>query len=267
MHSIRSWTVAAAVGAAFLVSPAFGQVLWDNGDQGNGDLITHANGMTGTAAGAHRSAISPAPATLFGIGAAQPNIRLADNFTVTGPGWDITGFQFFGYVTNATSPGISALSLRIWDGAPDDPASTVIFGNTTTNFLSNGGWATGPGGLAIYRTTATDTASTARRLQQATADVNLSLAAGTYWVDYSFVGISFVPSLSLAAGVPPVGTVLQSTDGGFTYVPGLDTGLGQQVEVPFIVYGSVVPEPGTYALMLAGGLLVAGIVRRRRRAD
>jgi hypothetical protein len=264
MPSIRSWTVAAAVGAASLASPAFAQ-LWDNGAQGNGVLITHPNGMTGAAAGAHRSAISPTPATLFGIGAAQPSIRVADNFTVTGPGWDITSFQFFGYTTGAAAPGVSAVSIRIWDGAPGELGSTIIFGDTSTNFLSSGGWATGPGGLAIYRTTSTDTAGTTRRLQQATADVNLTLGAGTYWVDFSFAGLSFIPSLGVTAGAPPVGTVLQSLDGGLTYVPGLDAGLGQQVEVPFIIQGAIVPEPGTWALMLAGGLAVAGMVRRRRQ--
>ena len=88
----RFFTLAAAL-AAFTTTPAFAQ-LWDNSAQGRGTLITHPNGMTGTVAGAHRSAISPG-SNSFGTGAAS-GFGLADNFTVTGAGWRMSAFRLLG---------------------------------------------------------------------------------------------------------------------------------------------------------------------------
>jgi hypothetical protein len=263
MRIHRFCAIAAGLAWSLASAPAFAQ-LWDNGAQGNGTLITHPNGMTGAVAGAHRSAISPAPATLFGSGAAGGN-RLADNFVVTGPGWAITSFKFFGYLTGATTPGATALTLRLWDGTPGAAGSNIVFGDTTTNVLSSTGWTAGPGGLAIYRTTATDTAGTTRRVQELNANISLSLAPGTYWVDYGFTGVSFTPPLSVDSGAPPVGNAVQFSATTLAWAPVQDAGLAQTVEFPFQVIGAPIPEPGTYALMLAGGLAVAGIVQRRRR--
>jgi hypothetical protein len=197
----RFFTLAAALAAFTAATPAFAQTLWDNAAQGRGTLITHPNGMTGTVAGAHRSAISTG-STTFGS-TATSGFRLADNFTVTGAGWTISSFQFFGYLTGATTPGATALTLRIWDNTPGAAGSNIIFGDTTTNVLSSTSFAVGPGGQAIYRTTETDTAGATRRIQQLTANVNLTLAAGTYWVDWGFTGVSFTPPLSAGRRLTP----------------------------------------------------------------
>jgi hypothetical protein len=53
---------------------------------------------------------------------------------------------------------------------------------TTTNVLSSTSFAVGPGGQGHLPHYGTDTAGATRRIQQLTANVNLTLAAGTYWV-------------------------------------------------------------------------------------
>jgi hypothetical protein len=262
-----SKSLPAAVGFALSVAaaPAFAQ-LWDNGAQDNGTLITHLNGMTGTVAGAHRSAISTPGSSVFGSGATG-NFRLADNFTVTGPGWNITSFQFYAYLTGASAPGATGVTVRIWDGTPGASNSNIIFGDTSTNLLTSVGWATGPGGAAIYRTTGTSTTDTTRRLQEINAGVSLTLAPGTYWVDWAYTGVNFHPPLSSAGGLPNAGDAVQFN--GTAWVAALDNSTavppGPQMDFPFLVMGSVVPEPGTYALMLAGGLAVVAAARRRRQ--
>ena len=263
MHMKRFFTLAAAVAALTAATPAFAQ-LWDNTAQGNGTMITHPNGMTGTVAGTHRSAISTG-STTFGTGAAS-GFRLADNFVVTGAGWNVSSLQFFGYLTGATAPSATALTIRIWDNTPGAAGSNIIFGNDTTNVLSSTGFATGPGGLAIYRTTETDTAGATRRIQQLTSNVNLTLGAGTYWVDFAYTGVSFTPPLSAVGGLPPAGNALQFNATTGTWGPALDnTGTGPQMDFPFIVNGTaVVPEPSTAAMLISGLGLAAAAIRHRR---
>jgi hypothetical protein len=260
----RFFTLAAALAAFTAATPAFAQTLWDNSAQGPGTLITHPNGMTGTAAGSHRSAISPG-STSFGAGGTGA-IRLADNFTVSGAGWTISSFQFFGYLTNATTPGATALTLRIWNGTPGAAGSSIIFGDATTNVLTSTGWAVGPGGAAIYRTDTTDTANTARRVQQLTANINLTLGAGTYWVDFNYTGVSFTPYLSSPTSRPGGNAVQFGTTG--AWAPLVDGAPADNIgaDLPFVIQGTVVPEPGSVALMLLGGAgLAFGAIRARRR--
>ena len=262
----RFITLAAALAAFTAATPAFAQ-LWDNSAQGNGTLITHPNGMTGTNAGAHRSAISPGSST-FGS-TASGNFRLADNFTVTGAGWTISSFQFFGYLTGATTPGATALTLRIWDNTPGAAGSNIIFGNTTTNRLTSTGFAVGPGGQAIFRTTETDTAGSTRRIQQLTAaNINLTLAAGTYWVDWAYTGLNFTPPLSAVGALPPAGNAMQFDATTGMWAPAVDntmTTMTPQLDFPFIVNGTAVPEPGSVGLMLLGAAGLAYSVIRARR--
>jgi hypothetical protein len=249
----------AAAAALSIASSAFAQ-LWDNSAQGNGVLITHPAGMTGTVAGQDRSAISPG-GTLFGTGGAQTaNLRLADNFTVpAGPGWNVSSIQVFGYLTGATAPGATGVTMRIWQGGPPGTGS-VLFGDTTTNLLSSTGWAVGPNG-GIYRTLNTDTLGATRRVQEITANVNWTLSPGTYWLDFAYTGISFTPVLSSTTTIPP-GNAIQSQDGGATFAfQVLDGGI--QVDLPFIINGTVVPEPTSLALIGLGGL---ALLARRRNA-
>ncbi|MBL8990763.1 MAG: hypothetical protein JNJ48_04190 [Phycisphaerae bacterium] len=212
----------------------------------NGPIVTHPGGMTGAAAGADRSAISPTGGT-FGYGSAAGN-RLADDF-LSDASWQITSISFFVYTTGATAPTVTAATLRIWDAAPN-AGGNIIWGDATTNVLTSVAFTN------IYRTTGTDTAGTTRRIQEVVINMpNLVLGAGTFWLDWSFTGGSFVPPVS--STVAPVGgNALQFLNSSQAWNPLAEATAG--VTLPFIIYG--VPSPSA-----AAGLGLIGLVGLRRR--
>jgi hypothetical protein len=228
---------------AFVLLPAAsGAVLWNNGP-----LITHPAGMTN---GADRSATSPT-STAFGFsGNSASSFRLADDFVVPTGGWNLDVVRFYAYLTGSgLTSTISALTLRIWNGTPG--TGSVIWGDATTNVLAATGFT------GIYRTTNTDNAGTTRPIMF--ADVNLgglALAAGTYWMDFSYTGAGFTPPVSDPVA-PVIGNALQFNA---TWNPMIDSGSSTQVAIPFVIEG--VPEPSSVWISLVG-LGMASLRRRR----
>lgn len=194
--------------------------------------------------------------TLFGAGAqVAANNFVADDFAVAGPGWNVESLSFFSYQSFAGSAyTFSSVNWSIISG--DVNSGTVV--------ASGIGTAAANGGLQGYRVTATTLTNTDRAVFRLNVDVaDFNLAAGNYWVRWSMNG-------SLASGpwAPPTadgafGNGQQSLAGGL-FAGVVDAGDGLGVEFPFIIAGSVVPEPGTWALMIAGGLAVVGAARRRK---
>lgn len=194
--------------------------------------------------------------TLFGAGAQGgiPNL-VADDFAVGGAGWNVQSLSFFSYQTGAAS-AYTFTGLN-W---------SIVSGDVTTGtVVASGGGALTNGGLQGYRVTSTTLGDTNRAIFRLNVDVtDFNLAAGNYWLRWGMTG-------TLASGPwqPPTangafGNGAQSLANA-AFNPVVDAGDGLGVEFPFIIAGTVVPEPGTWALMLAGGLAVVGAARRRQQ--
>jgi hypothetical protein len=207
---------------------ARGGVLYDNGPLVN----SPGTGPAGEDESILQTALT---LTLFGFGhntAPGTNIRVADDFEVPAGGWDIDEIQFYGYQTgSSTTSTFTTYVVQIWDGLPGDPGSTVVFGDTTTNRLSNSEFAN------ILRRTDTSPGNVMRPVMQNTTTVDVNLDAGTYWVEWGATG-------SLASGpwVPPITINGQTTTGNARQVIGgvwqdaLDGTFPQGL--PFIIMGT-----------------------------
>ena len=178
---------------------------------------------------------------------------LADNFTVTGSPWAVGSLDFFGYQTGAVGFTFTSVTWSLRAGA-DVNTATVLASGTTA--VTNGG-------LVGYRVTPTTLTNTARAIYRINADIpDINLAAGSYFVTWALAGTSpsgpFVPPVLGSVGT---GNALQSV--GAAYVPLADGLSLSGFDVPFAIQ-SAVPEPTSLALLLAGGLTVGGMARRRQ---
>ena len=217
------------------INPAFSAILYDNGP-----LI---NGLGTGVGGADESilqSISLGMSTIaFGHEVSSDN-RVSDDFTISDAnGWDVTTITFYAYQTDSsTTSTITHVIVRIWDGPPAQPGSTVVFGDTTTNLLTNTLWS------GIYRVTETTTGTaTSRPIMANIVNVNMHLDQGTYWLDWQTGGTlpsgPWAPPITIN-GQPSTGDGLQSLDAGVTYNAALDDGSGTPPQgFPFIVEGAV----------------------------
>lgn len=181
---------------------------------------------------------------------------LADNFTVGAGGWNVTGLSFYGYQTGATAYTFTNVTWSIRAGADVNTAASVASGVTAST----------SGGLVGYRVTTTTLTNTQRPIFQINVDVpDLVLAPGSYFVTWQLAGTSasgpFVPPVLGSLGT---GNALQSLLPA-PFTPLADGLSLSSFDVPFQIQGSVVPEPATYALLLAGGAAVVSAARRRRQ--
>lgn len=196
------------------------------------------------------------PATTFGFGqqTASGN-AVADNFSVTGAGWTVQSFSFYGYQTGSTAFTFQAATWSVISG---DVNTGSVVASGVTNVTS--------GGRVGYRVTSTTLGDTTRGIYAAVADVpDFSLSAGNYWLRWSLTG-------TLASGPwqPPtsdaaIGNAAQSTTGG-AFATLVEAGSGLGVELPFTITGAVtaVPEASTSAMMLLGAAGLWAGARRRR---
>ncbi len=204
--------------------------------------------------------------------------RMADDFTIPDDvaGWEIDACTFFGYQTGApTTSTITQVNLRILDGSPDDPASNVVFGDTTTNRLAETSWSN------IYRVTDTTSGDTLRAVFANVTTVGTTLGPGTYWLDYQYDGSAsfsgpWQPPITINGETTTGNSLIDHADGD-GYLPFVDSGGTETPQgVPFICEGTEISDDppfdieiptlghlGLLALILS--LAAVGIRRIRRQ--
>ena len=223
------------VAMAFAGSADAQQVLWDNGPV--------ATGVGDGVGGADTSAVQVvAGQSITGYGAALAGgHRLADDFVVPSHGWRVRGLRVPAFQRGAEAgvTPLATMNLRVWDGVPGTPGSSILIGNTVTNRLMQSGFA------GIYRVMGARVGDDSAPLFDAVAgNFSVVLAPGTYWVDWQLQG-------SLASGplVPPVTRAGQAGSGNALQFRGDDwypiagvADAGQ--ELPFILTGALLEFEG-----------------------
>jgi hypothetical protein len=184
--------------------------------------------------------------------------RVADDFTITDAGgWQIDTAKFFAYQTGSgTTSTINHVNVRIWSGTPGS-GGTVVWGDTTTNRLASTGWS------QIYRSISTSLTATNRPIMGNVANIGTTLGPGTYWMDWQTGGTltsgPWAPPVSiLDVTGPPDANAKQWNPTTSTWGPVMDTGNSTPDAMPFILNGTVIPEPAS--LLLLG---LAALLRRR----
>jgi len=202
------------------------EILWDNGP-----LVTNPGGGYG---GADLSALQTALLlNTYGFGNQFIySYRMADDFEVDTE-WTVEQITFYAYQTGSpTDPSpITGLYYQIWDGVPDDPGSSVVFGDLVTNRLADTYWS------GAYRAVDYDPMASNRPIMADVAAGGAVLPPGTYWLDWLTDG-----SLSSGPWAPPIsilgeittGNALQNTG---VWAPALDTGTSTQQGMPFVIEG------------------------------
>lgn len=164
--------------------------------------------------------------------------RMAEDFTVPAGGWDIDEMVFYAYQTgSSTTSTMTDVYVQIWDGAPNDPASSVVWGDLTTNRLTSSNWT------GAYRVTDTSSGNADRPIMANTVAVDVTLAAGTYWVVWQTGGTlgsgPWAPPVTIT-GQTTTGNALQYTSDSGSWAPALDNTFAQGL--PFLVMGPAGPN-------------------------
>ncbi|HNS52821.1 MAG TPA: hypothetical protein PKO09_16775 [Anaerolineae bacterium] len=203
----------------------------------NGPLVTHpGQGYMGADASVLQTNLG---LSTYGFGNQYSyGYRMADDFTITDPGgWQVDGVVFFAYQTGTYAyPPVSTINglyFQIWDGSPDDPGSSIVFGDLVTNRLAGTSWAT------MYRVTDYDLQGATRPPMANVGTAGVVLPPGTYWLDWMTNGSGasgpWAPPISIV-GETTTGNALQYTG---AWAAAVDTGLGTPQGMPFQVYGEV----------------------------
>lgn len=162
--------------------------------------------------------------------------RVADDFTVAGASWNVTTITFYPYMGGSptTPTPITGINLQIWNGSPDLPGSTVVFGDTTTNRLTSSTFAN------LYRRLESQSTDATRPVMVAVAAVLTTLPPGTYWLDWQVDGNAsytgpWAPPVTID-GQTITGNGLQAIP---AWQPAVDAGLLTAQGFPFVIEGAL----------------------------
>ena len=114
------------------------------------------------------------PSTTLGTGS-NTGQRIADNFTVTGPGWNVESLDFFGYLTQAGG-GVFTFTSVAWNiRAGSDPSTALLVASGTTPVTN--------GGFQGFRVSSTTLTKIDRGIYKINVDIpDVVLGAGQYLV-------------------------------------------------------------------------------------
>lgn len=289
--SVRLLVLIAAILLLIPPGPARGQTLFTNGP-----IVTNPVGGTGAIAGQPISQADgftiPGQTFVFstlGVNASVPvNTAVAEDFTVPdlgpGGGWRLDRARLFAFQTSQTTPTVTAVRLNLWTAAPFSANSPGPVPSPLPQPLLAQAVEVpvGTGTFVAHRQSPSGT-STVRPVfaYDVPLDALLGttvLGAGTYWLEWSFVGASspsanvFVPLVSPRTSAENLNARLfNSLDGSpggervwFEGREGFVAGVsdGRPYALAFELEGQAIPSPAS-GLTLA---LAAVIAARRRRA-
>lgn len=229
---------------SLLITPTLFSIKASAGDNllyNNGSLVTQSG--TGVA-GADESVLENVTLSMTSFGTAHStnlNLRVADEFTITGSSWQIDTIDFYAYQTGELASTITEINLRIWDGVPGGVDSQIVFGDSSTNILTS---TTFSGILRVDENT--QGTANDRQIAISNVTVDVELEPGTYWLDWQSNGTGsagpFVPHITITGQVT-TGNALLSTDNGSTFTQLIDNGTLTRQGLPFIINGSVLSGP------------------------
>ncbi len=183
----------------------------------NGPISTGATTSNGTAAptGFTWSEMHSTNTNFGYSGSVAAGSSVAEDFIVpAGPSWGVTKMTFYAYSTGfagAASP-FDDVRVAIYNTNPSIGTPSPIFGDRTTNRFAASSSA------AIYRI-ANATPGTTRLVFRVEANVNVTLAPGTYWVEWSVgtaLASNFMPPVTVAGSAnAPGSNALQRTTTGW----------------------------------------------------
>lgn len=206
----------------------------------NGPIVTHPGaGYNGNDASALQNALGMG---ILGFSnSTATGFKLAEDFTIPpGNSWAIDNITFYSYqpgtYSDPPTSTTTGLYLQIWDGSPDDPASSILFGDLVTNRLIDTYWTD------IYRVSDTGLTNSERPIMAAIAEVNVSLQPGTYWMVWASEGSltsgPFSPPITIL-GQATTGNALQYSPSSSSWGPANDSGTLTQQGMPFVIEGSM----------------------------
>lgn len=182
--------------------------------------------------------------SIFGWGI-QQNLGnyIADDFSNPAP-WQIDSILFYAYQGGATTTTITGVYIQIWNGKPNE-GGIVVWGDTVTNRLQ------GVALTNIYRAASSNPTDCSRRIQLVSANVNLEIVPGSYWIQWGMTGSEtsgpWCPPVTIA-GDSVTGNALQRVS--YTWTPALN-GIHPN-GAPFFLYGSEI-SPGIEITTPGGG--------------
>ncbi|MBA4292410.1 hypothetical protein C0431_05520 [bacterium] len=204
-----------------------------------------------------------------------PNFRLADDFTVSGAGWNVTGIAVFAYQTGSTSNPVTGGNMNLWSGRPGETSSVIIGTATWSNATDQLQLDANTVGIGnrIFNTNSPAPGSapgTTRRIWQSNFTLNQTLAAGTYWIDYQLTttaGSLFAPTTTHqdVRGISGANARQLTTTGWVDVIDGGNPAAAPDVaqDMPFIISGEAVPEPMTMGVLALGAAALAARKRRK----